>query len=148
VRNFDPALNETADSLRKRLARRWDFSDQAFLPEKIRVGKMRVVKFVSGDTWQMGWQILDANSVPLDLTGASVRLHIRSKSGQLMLDANTTNDKITVNGPNGRIDLNVPYSETNIQAGTYLFDLEVTHSNNVRVTYDKGEWVVLHDMTR
>jgi hypothetical protein len=109
---------------------------------------MRVVKFVSGDTWQMGWQILDANGVPLDLTGASVRLHIRTKSGQLMLNASTTNGKITVDGPNGRIDLNVPYSETSIQAGTYLFDLEVTHSNNVRVTYDKGEWVVLHDMTR
>lgn len=108
---------------------------------------MRTIKLIRGDTWQRTWVIQDAASRPVDLSNTSARLHVRDSLGSLVMQASTDDGKLTVQPLNGRIDLIMPKEETDVPAGTYDFDIEVTFPNGVRRTYEQGTLVVLKDVT-
>ena len=105
------------------------------------------VKLYRGDTWTRGWELRDAAGNPIDLTGASVRLHVRDASGSVVISASTTDGRLTITPASGRIDMLVPYAVTGITPGSYRFDLEVTHANGVRRTYEQDTLIVLEDIT-
>lgn len=50
--------------------------------------------------------------VAVDLTGATVRATCRNVKGDLMFDWSTTNGKLVLDGPAGRIDFDVSETET------------------------------------
>jgi len=89
-----------------------------------------------GDSWVVSWTILGADNQPIDLTGATARVQLRNSQNTLLVEANTSNGRITLNPTQGRIDMNVPYSVMeSVPVGTYQYDLEVTFPNGVRRTY-------------
>lgn len=50
---------------------------------------MAAVKIYRGDTWQRAWVLTDASGAPLDLTGASARLHARDAAGAKVMVTDT-----------------------------------------------------------
>lgn len=109
---------------------------------------MATVKLVRGDTWDRTWIITDEAGAPLDLTGATARLHVRDGADALMFAASTANGHLTITPAAGRIDMRVPKELTGIAPGTYRFDLEVTYPDGRRYTYEQAALAVLTDYTR
>jgi hypothetical protein len=106
------------------------------------------VKLYRGDTWTRAWELKDAAGNPIDLTGASARLQVRDATGAVVISASTTDGRLTLTPASGRIDMLVPYAATGIAPGSYRLDLEVTHANGLRRTYEQDTLIVLEDMTR
>ena len=74
----------------------------------------------------------DADGLPTagaayDITGATVRMQARkTQQSSILIDASTTNGKITIDGPTGRIDIKLADSDTDLL--TYksaVYDLEI-----------------------
>lgn len=99
-----------------------------------------------GDTWTRAWR-LTAGGVPLDLTGATARLHLRDEAGALAVAASTANGWLTLTPLSGRIDLAVPDSAMAIDPGRYKFDLEVTFNDGRRRTMEQATLLVREDMS-
>ena len=106
------------------------------------------LKFYRGDSWIMAYVLQDAAGSPIDLTGASARLQVRDQDGALVIEASTSNGRMTITPAQGRIDMAVPYTATQITPGAYRFDLEVTHASGVRRTYRSGTLIVQEDISR
>lgn len=109
---------------------------------------MPVVKLYRGDTWQRAWVIESPAGTPVDLTGATARLHVRDATGVKVMEASTADGRITIRPAEGRIDLAMPSSATAVSPGSYRFDIEVTYPDSTRATYEQATLVVLEDMTR
>lgn len=106
------------------------------------------VKVYRGDTWQRAWLLEDGSGAPIDLTGASARLHVRDDAGTLLVSASTADGRLTLTPAQGRIDMLVPASAMAIAPGAYRFDIEVTFASGVRRTYEQDTLVVLEDISR
>ncbi|MFN4003321.1 MAG: hypothetical protein ACK4J1_01265 [Hylemonella sp.] len=109
---------------------------------------MAAVKIYRGDTWQRAWVLTDASGAPLDLTGASARLHARDAEGAKVMEASSADGRLTLQPALGRIDLVMPKEATGIAPGSYRFDLEVTFPSGIRRTYEQENLVVMEDMSR
>ena len=107
---------------------------------------MNTVSIFRGDTWQRTWVISDGQN-PVDLTGASARLHVRDKNDALIMSASIANGRLIMQPIGGRIDLVMPKEITNVDSGKYKFDLEVTFANGTRKTYEQSNLVVMKDIT-
>lgn len=108
---------------------------------------MIAVKLYRGDTWTRAWEIKDASGNPVDLSGATARLHVRDGQGNLVMSASTSDGRLTIQPTAGRIDLLVPKEATVIAPGNYRFDIEVTYPSGRRTTYEQAVLVVLEDVT-
>lgn len=106
------------------------------------------VRLVRGDTWTRAWELRDANDAPIDLTGATARLQVRDDADAVVIAASTADGRLTITPGAGRIDMRVPYAATAIAPGGYRFDLEVTHADGTRRTYEQDTLVVLADVAR
>lgn len=109
---------------------------------------MAAVKIYRGDTWQRAWIIEGPNGQPVDLTGATARLHVRDAQGGKAMEASTADGRLSIQPLQGRIDLVMPAAATGVTPGTYRFDLEVTFADGRRYTYEQAALVVVEDMTR
>jgi len=107
-----------------------------------------IVKLLRGDTWQRAWIIQHADESPVDLTGASARLQVRGVDDAVAMQASSTDGRLIVQPLDGRIDLVMPATATEIAAGNYWFDLEITYPDGVRTTYEHAPLIVLHDIAR
>jgi hypothetical protein len=87
------------------------------------------------------------NDVPLDLSGATVRMQIRPSATSSTLSlALTEGSGISVGGTdNNIVTLN---KLINIAAGNYVYDLEIDFGSNVVKTYLKGDFVVTEDVSK
>lgn len=91
------------------------------------------------------WKTVTSNNtqVPVDITGASVRMQIRPSvaSATVLFSATTDNGLITVTGEDGRIELTIPATESSLwkwRRGVY--DLEVVNGPVVtRLLYGSVE---------
>lgn len=102
------------------------------------------MKLRRGDSWAMRWQLLGPSDAPLDLTGASARMHLRTSDGTLMLDASGYLSLL----PQGEIALFVPFTVMDaIPPGRYEFDLELTRPGQIRDTLDADELIIEQDVT-
>lgn len=109
---------------------------------------MAAVKIFRGDTWARAWVIQDADGHPVDLTGATARLHVRDGDGVLVMSASTADGRLVVQPTAGRVDLVMPKEATGVAPGSYRFDLEVTFADGRRTTYEQATLVILEDMSR
>ena len=107
---------------------------------------MKPAKIYRGDTWLRTWTIKDAAGILVDLTGATARLQVRDAAGVEVMSY-TTADSLTLSLPTSTISLAAPYADTEIAAGNYSFDLEVT-KGGIRRTYEKNTLVILEDVSR
>lgn len=105
-----------------------------------------------------GVPIFDADGnpvkVPMDITGAVVRLHLRAPDGTAVIKASVGDpgaaDKyLSLTPENGRIDIHVPGVDMRHELGTYKYDVEVIFASGVTVTVDKNSKIkIVEDQTR
>lgn len=88
-----------------------------------------------GSTWTLQLVYNNPQGAPINLTGYTARMQIRSKSNSptAVLTLNTGGQGITITGPTGTLDLIATDEQTGaIPAGFYVYDLEL--SNNGVIT--------------
>ena len=98
-----------------------------------------------GDTYEGAeeFTIIDAD-VP-DLTGATIRMHIRNQNNDLVKSIDTSGGITITDAVNKKFKINA--FDVELSACTYYYDIEVTFSNDVIVTYLKGTWTIIQDIT-
>ncbi len=107
---------------------------------------LKPVQLVAGDTWARAWALTDANDTPIDLTGASARLHVRDKDGLLVMSADTTDGRLTISA--NTISLIMPATVTApIVAGAYRYATEVSFSDATVRTIEINTLSVQADLT-
>ena len=90
------------------------------------------------------------NSNLVDLTGYTARLKAAKNlnSTQPILNMTTENGMITLGGENGTISLNISAADTTkIQAGKYIYDLELVQGSLV-LRFLRGDVTVSPNVTR
>lgn len=100
-----------------------------------------------GDTWSQAftWKQGSADGAPVDLTGCTPRLQLRTKTGTLVLDATSY---LTLTPLTGTVTVNVPAAVTALlPVGTVYFDLEITHADGSVRSTQTLSLVVLKDIT-
>jgi hypothetical protein len=106
------------------------------------------VKIFRGDTWNRVLELSDESEKPINLTGASSKLYVRDRSGQITITATTSNGYLTIDPTNGRVILRVPPSVTEeLQIGTYKFDWEITFPGGDKYTCDSDTLIIQGDVT-
>ena len=110
---------------------------------------MNTITLMSGDTWKRAW-ILKSNNTPIDLTGASARLHVRSEdSDELIISASTTTSELTITPEEGRIDLRIDGADMCLDhTELYVFDCELTESDGTITTIEQSRIKIKRDFTR
>jgi hypothetical protein len=101
-----------------------------------------------GDTWLRSWIVKDSNNNPIDLTGATARLHVRDAKQVLIHAASTSTAEIIITSLEGRIDLRIEATVSEVWAiGKYKYDLELTYSNGIVLTIESSVLTVIQDQT-
>lgn len=81
-----------------------------------------------GADWylQITWN--DSNGDPIDITDYTAEMQMRSlpNSTTAQMTLSTTNGGITIDGATGVIELHATATQTNVSAGYYYYDLELT----------------------
>jgi hypothetical protein len=102
-----------------------------------------------GDTFtEVPFQI-NVNSVPLDLTGAVIRMQLRTDyGGDIYLDLTSVDSNgITItNAANGEFKINQMIIE--LESFAYKYDIQITLANGEVKTWIEGIFNVSNDVTR
>jgi len=95
-----------------------------------------------GDTWELEYQILDHNGNPIDLTDYEIRAEIRNDKHSIK-KANSkvpggSDNEIKVLDTQGNLRITITKEETSqLEAGAYNLEIEITSPNGVRTTVVK-----------
>jgi hypothetical protein len=103
---------------------------------------------INGDTFKgVQFEVL-INSVPLNLTGAIIKMQLRlSPSGINFYEFSTVNSKIEIfDAAAGKFRLKKQLIE--VEAKKYVYDIEITLPTNEVYTYISGSWTILESVTR
>lgn len=122
-----------------------------------------------GDSWLRAWvfkvqdrdpvteePLVDEDGnpvlVPMDITGVIVRLHLRGPDGKAVIkatvgDTEVADKYLTLTPLDGRIDLNVPGEDMQLEILTYKYDVEIVFTDGRTVTIDKNKIKVVEDQT-
>lgn len=101
-----------------------------------------------GDTFlEVPFEIL-IDEVPLDLTGALIKMQLRKNyEKDVALELSIANDKLEfVNANLGTFK--IVEQIIDIEAFNYIYDLQITLSSGEVETYIKGKFNVVNDVTR
>ena len=87
---------------------------------------------------------------PIDVTGYTAKMQVRvSKSDSTAVLTLQTGSGITLGGTAGTITLNASATATNsLDAGTFVYDLELTSSNGTVTRLIEGSFTVSGQVTR
>lgn len=112
--------------------------DETYKPAQYDTGIVR------GDTYSQAFNFRAAG-LPLDLTGATPRIQLRKKAGEL-IDAFALDNGITIN--TNTLYWTIVNSRTaGYETGKYVFDIEIT-AGGVTRTYITGTFTVQKDITQ
>ena len=102
-----------------------------------------------GDTFAL-MLAYKAGGLPVDLTGATVRMRLVNPSdGAFVHEATTANEQIAITQAEGRIDIQIPSHVTALWPARQLsYDLEVTFPGGRVSTLMAGKLQVTQDVTR
>lgn len=111
-------------------------------------GTYNIPDHYRNDTWQGLVFNIVANGVPVDLTGAAVKISFRRHSKDNSVEDTRTGagQAAVTDGPNGEITF-YGYVVTYV-AATYYYDLQVTTSGGDVITYVAGTWTIIEDVTK
>ena len=86
-----------------------------------------------GATFKFRRTWYDSNKNPVDLTGATGKMHIREDYGKdLILELSTENGRMFLNLEPGRIDLEIAATDTEaLDFSRALYDVEITKDGDV-----------------
>lgn len=91
------------------------------------------------------------NTLNVNLSGYIAKMQIREKhtSTSALLTLTTENGGIVLGGSNGTISINIPSSTTTgFIAKEYVYDLELTSSNNTVTRLIEGKFIVTPEVTK
>ena len=88
------------------------------------------------------------SGTPWNLNGYAVTMTIRPFLGSTTttLTATTTNGRVTVDGPNGRVTVVLPASITNIAANNYVYDVVFSSGSEINRLLE-GQFIVTAGVT-
>lgn len=88
-----------------------------------------------GTTWSVSLTYKDEVGNPVDLSNYTAKMQVRPsvESQKVLLELSTQNGKISIDGPNGRVQLQLePQDTTNLgQVRRGVYDLEMTSPSQV-----------------
>lgn len=94
----------------------------------------------------------DTNGNPVDLSGFSARMQVRSAKANntILLELTNTNGRIAINGPSGKLTLTVSAQDTAGIVSGGLYDLEVIEPGAPEVVTRllEGKITVSREVTR
>jgi len=101
-----------------------------------------------GATWTVNIVYYDYNNVPVDLTGYSARMQLRSKyDSSAVLTLSTATGEIVITGPTGQIAITASATQTQaIASGIYVYDLELTSGAEI-TRLIQGQMTVRENVT-
>lgn len=82
---------------------------------------LKPVRLVAGDCWHRAWRLQQSGGAPVDLTGASARLHVRDAEGAKVAEASTADGRIVITPAQGRIEMTIPAAATPLPVGSYRY---------------------------
>ena len=104
---------------------------------------------IKGDTFEVvNFQML-VNAVALNLTGATLKMQLRKEYGgivYLSLTSVTSAGLTITNAESGLFKINKQI--INIDAGNYIYDIELDKSGGDVKTYISGNFLITNDVTR
>lgn len=109
---------------------------------------LKPVRLVAGDCWHRAWRLQQSGGAPVDLTGASARLHVRDAEGAKVAEASTADGRIVITPAQGRIEMTIPAAATALPVGSYRYALELTYASGCVETVETHTLVILEDVTR
>jgi hypothetical protein len=91
----------------------------------------------------------EISETPLNLTNCTARLHLKNaRTKELLIDANTENGLLTVEGLTGLIQLNVTAEEMeDVPIGRHIFDLELTFTDGSVLSSETRTIEIIQDIT-
>lgn len=102
-----------------------------------------------GDTFDGVLFEITVNGTKLDLTGATIKMDMRLNSTGILAKEFTSGAGITISSPltDGKFTLDEQVID--IDAGTYVYDIEITWVGPPVVvkTYISGTWLITQDVT-
>ena len=102
-----------------------------------------------GSTWTLQVVYNDSNGNPVNLTGYTAEMQVRRKfdSENSVLTLSTSNGGITIVGATGTLNLLATDEQANIDAGLYVYDLELS-IGGARSRLIQGTVTVSGEVTR
>lgn len=103
-----------------------------------------------GATLQRTFQYQNELAVAINLTGATARMQVRAEVGSVgvIIELTTENNRLTINGVLGEIDLEVSAVDTAaLPVGNYYYDLELIEGSFVTRLIE-GRFFVKAEVTR
>lgn len=109
--------------------------------------KRQDLKWARGDTWQVRFSFLDANSAPIDLSGSTWLMQVRANTPDGTLFGTFT--VATSAQASGYIDVELDevVTKTAVPGATYWYDIQQTKGGDV-VTPVGGKIVVVADTSK
>ena len=99
------------------------------------------------DTFSLDMDWTDVNDSAIDLTTYTFKMEVRrnATSGTALLTFN--NAEFTTKDANGNLTVVKAASSMTLKGGTYVYDLQATHSNGTVQTWLTGDFVIVEDIT-
>lgn len=101
------------------------------------------------DTFKGTAFTITVNELPLDLTGASIKMSLKlsKELTTSALDLSTVNGRIVIQNPTTDGKFNIVPQIIDVPAGTYWYAIQITLSDLSVHTYVEGRWKILQDVT-
>jgi hypothetical protein len=106
-------------------------------------------KVYRGDNWTVDLVVVDNVNAPIDLSGADIKMQIKNKpdDATAVKELNLTNG-ISVGGDDNNVITIDSEGDLDVRPNDYVYDLQVTYSGGRVVTYLRGSFSVVKDITR
>jgi len=104
-----------------------------------------------GSVWTLQLTCQDPSGNPINLSGLTAQMQLRSlpDDPDVALNLSSANGDIVIQGAQGIITVTASSTETDISAGPYYYDLELTNpATNDRTRIVQGQIVVSAEVTR
>jgi len=109
------------------------------------------IQLKRGDTWSLVAALTDDAGDPVDLTGAtaSMQLRTRSEAPSATISASVDSGEVSIDAPAGEISIVFPPSATQeVAPTTYEADIEITYLDGTVASTETFFVTVLADVTR
>jgi hypothetical protein len=99
--------------------------------------------------WEKEYPIDSGEYVVVDITNYTAKMQVRKDAGKpLIVELSTTNGRIIIDGPNGKISLLIPASITEtLPPGIYKYDLELINNTGFVTRFIEGIFEIVGQIT-
>ena len=112
------------------------------------IGQYRIPDKVKGDTFDAILFTFTDSVGAIDLTDCTAKMQFRrSKTSGLALELNTTSGLTLTDAENGVLQVD-EIESLSLDAGCYVWDIEITFPDDTKKTYIEGTMEVLQDVSR